>query len=333
MIPSAEMLNTFAAAWTVLMGSILWQSTVLALVVGGISFRFRRSSPSMRYWLWQIIAIRLLILPLWTLTVPGPSLLSSSIAMQPTVVSDNRQGVPASLATRQPAIPGKSPDLLVIRHGSLAESPPLLAAFCELTPWAWLFLLWALVVLGQIVHLLHQRFLLGCLLRGAKKETNLAILQQLGTLAGRLNLRRVPILLATESDCSPFVCGLWRPRLIMPKPLLVELGPEQLEQIFLHELAHILRNDLVWGWLAELARLFWFFHPVARWASARIRLERELACDQLAMALSRRSAADYALVLVDVVSHVAQPSALKIAAASSFALDGGAGPAACEQPS
>ena len=46
-----------------------------------------------------------------------------------------------------------------------------------------------------------------------------------------------------------------------------------------------------------------FFHPVAHWACARIRLERELACDQLAMALSGGNAADYALVLVQVVSH------------------------------
>jgi beta-lactamase regulating signal transducer with metallopeptidase domain len=119
----------------------------------------------------------------------------------------------------------------------------------------------------------------------------------------------------------------------VPKRLLAEFGAEQLEQILLRELAHILRNDLVWGWLAELARLFWFFHPVAHWASARIRLERELACDQLAMALSSRSAADYALVLVDVVSHASQPAAFKIAAASSLALDGGAGPVAREQPS
>jgi beta-lactamase regulating signal transducer with metallopeptidase domain len=275
----------------------------------------------------------LLILPLWTLTVPRPSFLGHSFSVEPALVSDNMQRGPANLAAPESAMPGKSPDRLVIPHGPVAESPPLLAAFHELSPWAWLFLLWGLVVLGQMVRLLHQRFLLGCLLRGAKKETNLVILQQLGTLASRLHLRRVPILLATESDCSPFVCGLWRPKLIMPKRLLVELGPEQLEQILLHELAHIRRSDLVWGWLAELARLFWFFHPVAHWASARVRLERELACDQLAMALSRRSAADYALVLVDVVSHASQPPALKIAAASSLALDGGAGPAAREQPS
>ena len=75
MIPSAETLNAFAAAWAALMGSILWQSTVLALVVAGISFRLRHASPSVRYWLWQIIAIKLLILPLWTLTVPQPSFL------------------------------------------------------------------------------------------------------------------------------------------------------------------------------------------------------------------------------------------------------------------
>ena len=332
MIPNAATLNAFAAAWAALMGSILWQSTVLALVVAGISFQFRHSSPSLRYWLWQIIAIKLLIVPLWNLTVPRPSFLDCSLSVEPAAIPNNMQGARTSFAAPESAMLRKSPDPLQIPHGLFAESRSMLSAIHELTVWAWFLVLWVLVVLGQVVRLLRQRLLLGSLLRGAKKETNLAILQQLGTLAGRLNLRRVPVLLATESDCSPFVCGLWRPRLLVPRRLLVELGPEQLEQILLHELAHIRRDDLVWGWLAELARLFWFFHPVAHWAGARIRLERELACDQLAMALSRRSAADYALVLVEVVSHASQPSALRIAAASSLALDGGTSPAAREQP-
>jgi dipeptidyl aminopeptidase/acylaminoacyl peptidase len=42
----------------------------------------------------------------------------------------------------------------------------------------------------------------------------------------------------------------------------------------------------------------------------RIRLERELACDLLAMKLSGRRAADYAELLVQVISHASMPAAL-----------------------
>jgi Tol biopolymer transport system component len=45
MIPYVETLNTFAAAWAALLGGVLWQSTVLACLVAGVSFRYRHSSP------------------------------------------------------------------------------------------------------------------------------------------------------------------------------------------------------------------------------------------------------------------------------------------------
>src|SRR5262249_18773478 len=52
----------------------------------------------------------------------------------------------------------------------------------------------------------------------------------------------------------------------------------------------------------------------AHWVWFRIRLERELACDQLAMTHSGRSAADYAEVLVQVVSHASTPAVLTMSA-------------------
>jgi len=149
--------------------------------------------------------------------------------------------------------------------------------------------------------------------------------------AGQLGLRRPPAVLLADLEGSPFVCGLLRPVLVLPRGMLPVLDAGQWRQVVLHELAHLKRRDLAWGWIPEIARLLYFFHPVAHWACFRIRLERELACDQLAMALSGRGAADYALVLVEVVSHASLPPALK-AAAASLALDGGAGPASRERP-
>ena len=52
-----------------------------------------------------------------------------------------------------------------------------------------------------------------------------------------------------------------------------------------------------------MARTVYFFHPLVWWVGYRLRLERELACDQLAMARSGHPPADYAQTLVEVVSH------------------------------
>jgi beta-lactamase regulating signal transducer with metallopeptidase domain len=125
----------------------------------------------------------------------------------------------------------------------------------------------------------------------------------------------------TELECSPFVCADGGGTLVVPGELSRTLDVGDLEQIAAHELAHLKRNDLLWGWIPELARIAYFFHPVAHWAARQIRLERELACDQLAMLDSGRSAAEYAATLVRVLSTAASPNILRISAAAH--LDGG----------
>ncbi len=109
-------------------------------------------------------------------------------------------------------------------------------------------------------------------------------------------------------DCSPFVCGVLRPRLVLPVGLVASLAPAEVRQVVAHELAHVKRRDLVWGWIPEIARIVYFFHPVAHWVVWRVRLERELACDQLAMTTSGHSPGEYAQTLVRVVSHTSQPA-------------------------
>ena len=94
------------------------------------------------------------------------------------------------------------------------------------------------------------------------------------------------------------------------------LSPAECRQVILHELAHVKRHDLLWGWTAEIARMVYFFHPLVWWLGYRLRLERELACDQLAMARSGHPPADYAQTLVQVVSHASQQSGVQAAAIS-----------------
>jgi beta-lactamase regulating signal transducer with metallopeptidase domain len=142
--------------------------------------------------------------------------------------------------------------------------------------------------------------------------------------AARLALPRTPQAVLTDADCSPFVCGIRRPVVVLPRKLAASLGPTELDHVLLHELAHVKRHDLAWGWIGEIARVVYFFHPLMHWICYRARLERELACDALAMSLSGQNVREYMATLVRVVSQSSEPTVFKTAAASA-GMDGGKG--------
>ncbi len=183
----------------------------------------------------------------------------------------------------------------------------------EITWRAWLLMLWLMLVFCQLVRLLVQRFRLAKLLKQALPAGE-EISGLVAELAAQLGLRRGPRVASVNGDCPLFVCGLWRPLLILPNRVFAALDPSDRRQVILHELGHIKRHDLLWGWPVEIARIAYFFNPLVYWVAYQLRLERELACDQLAMARSGHSAAEYAQMLLQVVSHASQPAIVHTAA-------------------
>ena len=56
--------------------------------------------------------------------------------------------------------------------------------------------------------------------------------------------------------------------------------------VLAHELAHVCRGDFLTGLLAQVCLASQFYHPLAHWLSARLRLEQELAADAWSARLS-----------------------------------------------
>src|SRR5215469_14000850 len=77
----------------------------------------------------------------------------------------------------------------------------------------------------------------------------------------------------------PIVAGLRRPSILLPATLLGALGEDELDQIGIHEAAHIARCDDRALILQRVLEALLPLHPVVRWIARRIDLEREIACD------------------------------------------------------
>jgi len=71
--------------------------------------------------------------------------------------------------------------------------------------------------------------------------------------------------------------------ILLPGSTLIGLTTEQLEAVLAHELAHIRRHDYLVNLLQMVVETLLFYHPVVWWTSSRIRQERELCCDDLAV--------------------------------------------------
>ncbi len=337
MLGAIEWLNHWGAAWTTLVGVALWQSTLVACVVGIVALALRRSSPAVRYWLWQLVAIKLLVVPVGTWSIGLPWLPARIDAVEHDVAVAGDAGTPfpesiwqaqnesaTQVSTETPIMESPVPAKPVIARAT-ANRPEVVRDVGPVNPipaLTWqggLLLAWIVGVGLQILCLIRQRWKLSRMLR-ATGAASAELIDAVTRVAEQIKLRRLPEVRITELDCSPLVCGIVRPRLVFPRDLMSRLDAGELRQVLAHELAHLKRRDLLWGWITELARMLYFFHPAMLWAAYQVRLERELACDAVAMQTSGRTAAQYAETLVRVLSTASTPAAFRTAAAS---LNGG----------
>src|SRR5262249_49355726 len=99
---------------------------------------------------------------------------------------------------------------------------------------------------------------------------------------------------------GPVLVGVVRPLLLLPAAAVPGWETEQLEMIFLHELAHVRRWDNLVNLVQRVVESTLFFHPAVWIVSDWARREREDCCDALVVARTGRPRA-YAETLVAMV--------------------------------
>ena len=117
----------------------------------------------------------------------------------------------------------------------------------------------------------------------------------------------------------PMVIGWRQPRILLPTGSFGRLNAGEMRAIVAHELAHVRRRDYLANLLQVAADALLFYHPAARWASRRLRVEREYCCDDVAVEIGD-GAERYARALAQL-EEARGECRLAVASASGTLLD------------
>lgn len=233
--------------------SIATKATILLGAAFATAALLRRASAASRHFLWTAVLAALLLLPAatalaprWTVAAPIPA-----------------STVPAAAAT------ASSHTVLVVRPTPSRPAP---------SQWLWFWLVG--------VALSSARFVFGALRTQALLRRAVPAPYADASceeLALALRLRRKASVLESAAAPVPLACGLLRPVILLPRGAAV-WPSTRLRTVLLHELAHIRRWDLAAQTLAQAACCLYWFHPLIWLAAARLRRERESACDDTVLA-------------------------------------------------
>lgn len=236
---------------------------VVALVLMGVARVTRaRYAAKWRCVIWALLCLRLIILV--------PSVPQVQAPVQMTVPQIDRPVAVSAAPTVAPNT-GTAPQI----HPDEEEKAPALT-MSHIVSGVWLLGMCGVLVWSGVSHMRLRRYLR----RWASVETREEVCCRYAAQAQRLNLKRVPKLLACPGLEVPMLTGLVAPALMLPQNASPEDG---LDYALLHELIHYRRRDI---WLKALAMLtvsVHWFNPVMWLMVRQVDRDIELACDEMAL--------------------------------------------------
>jgi len=285
------------------------KSMIVMLAALALSRALGRAPASVRHLTWTLALCGLLALPVLISILPGwrapllPALFKRESIEVPKPVSSVEAPIIPSPSQAESIIqlsiepPAVSP--VATPAVSAAVSPTDLVAPAAKLDWTQLMLF---VWLTGVIFVL-ARLVTGVIrVRGIVRRSQYVIDYHWGAmvrrLGGQLQLPDHIALLRSQYVAMPLTWGVFNPVVLIPEEA-DQWSEEWRRIVLLHELAHIKRRDCLTQLLAQVVCAIYWFNPLVWVAARRLRIEREIACDDYVLRAGTR-ASDYAKYLLEL---------------------------------
>jgi beta-lactamase regulating signal transducer with metallopeptidase domain/protein involved in polysaccharide export with SLBB domain len=277
----------------------LWQGALVWAVVAAWAWIVQPRRAQSRYAMYCATLVVLAVCPVATLSL---SLLSNEHETFSTIGSSSPRATTATYSVGAQVSP-YAPSAIVDgnRSWNWQQVSESVARFVHSHQRA-VLAIWVVGIAGYLLRLLVGSLRMWRVARhGGPLPTHLQ--QAVGRLSRQMGFRVLPVVRVVDELSQAVAVGIVRPMVLLPAAWVTGLDGQLLEAVLAHELAHLRRWDLAINLLQRVVEAMLFFHPAVWWCSRRIRAEREMCCDEAAVA-ALGNPVPYAKALAQVAHHV-----------------------------
>ena len=329
-------MNTFLSSgdwwWATVVLGVAWKSVAVLAGAWAIVLSSRRATAAVRHLVWSAALTGTLALPLLALALPswycpglpawkvdtatGPrGVERQALPRRPDRITFPRHDrVPGSPGRLDPAIPPEHPVDWRPRLEPTVSAPAAWDAsrILQRPLWFWILAAWSAGALPLLAGPLIGRLVLRSSMRGARPLDQNEWAELVRETSSRVGIRRRVLLLRSDRAAMPMTWGWLRPVVMLPAEA-DQWPPGRRRDVLVHELAHVRRLDCLTQCLAQVACAVYWFNPLAWFASHRMQIERERACDDLVLTAGARPS-EYAGHLLEMARSLHSSRAEVLAA-------------------
>jgi uncharacterized protein YjbI with pentapeptide repeats/beta-lactamase regulating signal transducer with metallopeptidase domain len=286
-----ELLAYFTRIVVAILLNSLWQGAAIAIVTWVALRLFPRANASTRYAAWCLALLAMVAVPVVTsfstVSVQRAAVTSpvrEQTTAQESSVEQGQQPVYHHTAATSARTSATTEGGASVSRPIVSMPQPLHFSIPEVAAWI-VFVLWLLAAAVVLIRLFVALWQLERLKRDAL-PLDVQYRDEMSRWQNATKGSRDVRICVSEEINVPIAVGLFDAMVLLPSHLVDSLDPSEIDQISLHELAHLLRSDDWTNGLQRIISALFFFNPAVWFAARQMDIEREVACDDYVLELT-----------------------------------------------
>lgn len=116
--------------------------------------------------------------------------------------------------------------------------------------------------------------------------------------------RNIEIRITNEIN-SPSLCGIIKPKILIPLNVVSSVNEKEMKYIIMHELCHYKRKDILVTWITSIIKAIHWFNPIIYLGFNIMRSDCEAACDEMVLTnLGKEENLKYGNTIINVLQLI-----------------------------
>lgn len=143
--------------------------------------------------------------------------------------------------------------------------------------------IWLIGMAIMLIYTIYINTVFVIRLKHYEKSKNIRITSILKSCKNIMHIRRNIAILTTNRLRTPSLYGFLKVQILISEAYMENLSDDEIKYIFLHELSHYKRKDILINWIIVVLQIIHFFNPIIWYAFYKMHEDCEISCDATAL--------------------------------------------------